>query len=137
MRSLGLDVGDRRTGVAISDADGILASPLAVIDNEDDNATIAEILELAQQYQVQRLVVGLPYSLQGGIGQQADKVMNFARELAHSGDIEVKLWDERFSTIAADKLMVEAGVKKRKKKERRDAVAAAVILQGFLDSLER
>ncbi len=137
MRSLGLDVGDRRTGVAISDADGILASPLAVIDSGDDKATIAEILELARQYQVQRLVVGLPYSLQGGIGQQADKVMNFARELAHSGNIEVKLWDERFSTVATDKLMVEAGVKKRKKKERRDAIAAAFILQGFLDSLER
>ena len=137
MRSLGLDVGDRRTGVAISDAEGILASPLAVIDNGDDKATIAEILELARQYQVQRLVVGLPYSLQGGIGQQADKVMNFARELAHSGNIEVKIWDERFSTVATDKLMVEAGVKKRKKKERRDAIAAAFILQGFLDSLER
>ncbi|MEA3298578.1 MAG: Holliday junction resolvase RuvX [Chloroflexota bacterium] len=137
MRSLGLDVGDRRTGVAISDANGILASPLAVIDNGDDKATIAEILRLAQQYQVQWLVVGLPYSLQGGIGQQAGKVMNFARELAHSGDIEVKLWDERFSTIAADKLMVETGVKKRKKKERRDVIAATLILQGFLDSLER
>jgi putative Holliday junction resolvase len=108
-----------------------------VIDSGDDKATIAEILELARQYQVQRLVVGLPYSLQGGIGQQADKVMNFARELAHSGNIEVKLWDERFSTVATDKLMVEAGVKKRKKKERRDAIAAAFILQGFLDSLER
>ncbi|MCD6230721.1 MAG: Holliday junction resolvase RuvX [Dehalococcoidia bacterium] len=136
MRSLGVDVGGRRTGVAISDADGILASPLAVIDNGDDKETIAEILKLAQRYHVQRLVVGLPYSLQGGIGQQADRVRNFARELAHSGNIEVKLCDERFSTIAADKLMVEAGVKKRKKKERRDAIAAAFILQGFLDSLE-
>ena len=134
MRSLGLDIGDRRTGVAISDPQGILATPLAIIDNRDEDSTVDEILKLVEQYEAERIVVGLPYSLNGSLGPQANKVMAFAEKLSHHG-LDIQLWDERLSTAAADKLMIEAGTKRNKRKQHKDALAAALILQGFLDSL--
>ncbi len=134
MRSLGLDVGERRTGVAISDAQGLVAFPLSVIDHKNDEAAIADIIRLAQQYQVERIVVGLPYSLDGGLGRQAEKVKAFSERLGRRISIDVQLWDERLSTVAAERSMIEAGTKRGKRKYQRDAVAAAFILQGFLDS---
>jgi putative Holliday junction resolvase len=144
MRSLGLDLGDRRTGVAISDPQGLLAIPLTVLSNKGEDATIANILKLAEQYQVERIVIGLPYSLDGNLGRQANKVTAFAEKLQNviaNGakqsslvGLDIQLWDERLSTKAAEKLMVEAGIERNKRKHRRDAVAAAFILQGFLDS---
>ena len=166
MRSLGLDIGDRRTGVAISDPQGILATPLATIDHRDEDAAIDDILKLVAQYEVERIVVGLPYSLNGHLGQQAGKVTAFADKLSqrlthnpsplkgegkgkgkgtsnsdssflwHSHKVDIQLWDERMSTIAAEKLMIEAGIKKDKRKRQRDAMAATFVLQGFLDSLK-
>jgi putative Holliday junction resolvase len=144
MRSLGLDIGDRRTGVALSDPEGILAIPLAVIDNKDERATLDEILNFVQQYEIERIIVGLPYSLDGNLGQQANKVVDFTERLrnvivaaakqSHFAGVDVQMWDERLSTMAAEKLMVEAGTRKDKRKQHRDAIAAAFILQGFLDS---
>lgn len=134
MRSLGLDVGERRTGVAISDPEGIFAIPLTVIDNGDENATIDDILKFVEQYEIERIVVGLPYSLNGNLGKQAGKVTAFTEKLSQSCSVDVHWWDERLSTIAANKLMKEAGTKKDKRKQHRDAIAAAFILQGFLDS---
>jgi putative Holliday junction resolvase len=135
MRSLGLDIGDKRTGVAISDPQGILATPLAIIENKDEDATIADIIKLAERYEVECIVVGLPYSLNGSLGQQANKVTAFVIKLSQHTGVDIQLWDERLSTVAADKLMIEAGTKRNKKKQHRDAMAAAFILQGFLDSL--
>ena len=136
MRSLGLDLGDRRTGVAISDPQGLLAIPLTIIDNKDEDATIVNILKLAEQYQVERIVIGLPYSLDGNLGRQANKVTAFAEKLSQHAGLDIQLWDERLSTKAADKLMIEAGTKRNKRKQHRDAIAAAFILQGFLDSVK-
>lgn len=135
MRSLGLDIGDKRTGVAISDPQGILATPLAIIENKDEDATIADIIKLAERYEAECIVVGLPYSLNGSLGQQANKVTAFVSKLSQHTGVDIQLWDERLSTVAADKLMIEAGTKRNKKKQHRDAMAAAFILQGFLDSL--
>lgn len=144
MRSLGLDIGDRRTGVAISDPEGILAIPLAVIDSRDEYAMVAEIFNFVQQYKIEHIIVGLPYSLDGSLGQQATKVVNFTEKLrnvivngveqSRFAGVAVHMWDERLSTKAAEKLMVESGTKKEKRKQHRDAIAAAFILQGFLDS---
>jgi putative Holliday junction resolvase len=134
MRSLGLDVGERRTGVAISDAQGLLAFPLSVIDHKNDEAAIAEVIRLAQEYQVELIVVGLPYSLDGALGRQAEKVKAFSERLGQGIGVDVQLWDERLSTVAAERSMIEAGTKRGKRKQQRDAVAAAFILQGFLDS---
>lgn len=148
MRSLGLDFGDRKTGVAISDPQGILAIPLTVLNHNDEDAAIVNIIELAEKYQVERIVIGLPYSLDGSLNQQANKVTAFVERLrnaivtrnegeakqSHLTALDIQLWDERMSTKAAEKLMLEAGTKKDKRKQQRDAVAAAFILQGFLDS---
>lgn len=142
MRSLGLDVGSKRTGVAISDPEGIVAVPLTVIDHEGEDASMGDIVKLVEQYGIERIVIGLPYSLRGGLNQQAEKVTAFAEKLSlrvkqrNLDQIDVRLWDERLSTAAAARLVGEAGTKRNKRRQHQDAIAAAFILQGFLDSLK-
>jgi putative Holliday junction resolvase len=136
MRILGLDVGDKRIGVAISDPEEILATPLAIITREDDKKAIADIIELVDRHGVERIVVGMPYSLNGSIGGQANKVMDFAERLSKHTTASMKTWDERLSTVAVERLLREAGSKKTGKRAKRDAAAAAFILQGYLDSLK-
>jgi len=128
---LGLDVGDRRIGVALSDPEGILASPLKIIDCSEEKADIAAIIDIVNHNQVGQIIVGLPRSMDGSLGQQAEKVMAFARVLANHTDVPVDLRDERLSTVAAKRLM--QGVNRKKGKRRDDAIAAALILQGYLD----
>jgi putative Holliday junction resolvase len=136
MRTLGLDIGDKRIGVAISDPEEILASPLATITREDDKKAIDDIIKLVDQHNVERIVVGLPYSLDGSIGGQANKVMDFTEKLSKYTRASMEIWDERLSTVAVERLLREAGKKKAKKRARLDAAAAAFILQGYLDSLK-
>jgi putative Holliday junction resolvase len=136
MRSLGLDIGGKRTGVAISDPHGRFALPLTVISHNRQDAAIDAIVKLAKKYDIGQIVVGLPYSLDGSLGQQANRVEAFAQRLSYAAKLDIELWDERLSTVAADRLLAEAGVKDaKKKKQHRDAVAAAVVLQEFLDNL--
>ena len=155
MRSLGLDVGGERTGVAISDPGGILATPLTVLPSGDEEAVMKEILALVSQHGVERIVVGLPRQLSGDLGRQANKVTAFADRLAEEAkqdnvdQLDIQLWDERLSTKAAERLKTKGGsqgrglrlggrrgVRDRKLsiKAEVDAIAAAIILQGFLDS---
>jgi putative Holliday junction resolvase len=136
MRTLGLDIGDKRIGVAISDAEEILASPLAIITREDDEKAVADIIKLVDQHNAERIVLGMPYSLDGSIGIQANKVMDFAEKLSKHTTASMEVWDERLSTVAVERLLREAGSKKAKKRARRDDAAAAFILQGYLDSLK-
>ena len=136
MRNLGLDIGDRRIGVAISDPEQILASPLTTIVREDDDIAVGKIVEIVNKYEVQRIVIGLPYSLDGNIGRQASKVKTFVEKLSKCTKADIELRDERLSTVAINHLLIEAGIKSRERKERRDAAAAAFILQGYLDSLK-
>jgi putative Holliday junction resolvase len=156
MRSLGLDVGDKRTGVAVSDPQGILASPITVLTAKDEEAIIDEVLRLVERYEAGRIVVGLPRRLNGELGEQAGKVTAFTEKLSlrakrsNLNQLDVQMWDERLSTKAVERLMMEAGGKgnklrsgaKRRAKSHNssakvsvDALAAAFILQGFLDSL--
>jgi putative Holliday junction resolvase len=155
MRILGLDVGDMRTGVAISDPQGILATPLTVLASRDESALIKEILTLVGQHKVRRVVVGLPRRLSGDLGKQANKVTAFADKLSGQAkesnldQLDVQLWDERLSTKAAERLKAKGGGqganlhfrakrgarnRNRAVKAEVDAIAAAFILQGFLDS---
>jgi len=133
MRSLGLDIGDKRIGVALSDPGGILASPLTIINHQDDKADIEAILEIVNQNQVAKIVVGLPLSMNGKVGKQAERIKDFIRELCHHTDIPVELRDERLSTVSAQRMMREGKSKRAGKKTRYDAAAAAIILQGYLD----
>ncbi len=131
MRILGLDVGDRRIGVALSDPEGLLASPLTTL--ERDGSEIEAILELVQRHKASCIVVGLPRSLNGQIGPQAKKVESFAQTLSEHLPVPMKTWDERFSTAAAEQALAAAGRKRSERRKRRDAAAAAIILQGYLD----
>ena len=121
--------------MALSDPDGILASPLMVISRVGGESDLDTILDLVRQHQVAYIVVGLPRSLSGDMGQQAEQVQDFVRELSERADISVDTWDERLSTVAAERMMIDAGIKGRKRKAQRDAAAAAVILQGSLDRM--
>jgi len=133
MRILGLDIGDKRIGVALSDPAGILASPLTIINRQGDKADIEAILEIISQNQVAKIVVGLPLSMNGRVGKQAEQVKEFTRELCRHTDIPVELRDERLSTVSARRMMREGNSKRAGKKTRYDAAAAAIILQGYLD----
>jgi len=134
MRILALDVGDKRIGVAISDPSQLLARSLKVIQRGSRQEDFAAVARLVEEYEVERVVVGYPRSLDGTVGEQADKVERYAAGLAKAMDVPLVLWDERFSTVSAEKLMREAGSRGKKRRERVDAVAAAVILQDYLDS---
>jgi len=134
MRVLALDVGDKRVGVAISDPSQVLARSLKVIQRSSPQDDCAAVTRLVEEYQVERVVVGYPRSLDGTVGAQAEKVERYAEGLARALDVPVLLWDERFSTVSAERLMREAGLRGKKKRDRIDAVAAAVILQDYLDS---
>ena len=136
MRILGLDVGDKRIGVAISDPEEVLASPLTTITNENSQNAIDAIIRLVDQHDVKLIVIGLPYSLDGSISVQTNKVMDFVDRLSKDTKTSIETWDERLSTVAVERLLKEVDNKKANKRDRRDAAAAAFILQGYLDSLK-
>ena len=133
MRTLGLDVGEKRIGVALSDSEEILATALTVIERKSDDAALKSILALAAEHEVERIVVGLPISLDGRLGPQARRVQSFADALNERTVLPVVTWDERFSTSDAERVLMEAGLKRDKRKKRLDSVAAAFILQGYID----
>jgi putative Holliday junction resolvase len=133
MRYLGLDVGDRWIGVAVSDPSGKLASPLTIIKRKRDAADLEAIGDIIKKNDVGKIIVGLPVSLNGSLGRQAEKVQEFTRELCRHTDVPVEFRDERLTTVSANRLMRQSSAKKSKVKARDDAVAAAFILQAFLD----
>jgi len=135
MRIMGLDIGEKRIGVALSDPIGILASPLTQINRTGNRAAIEAILELVHQYEVEHIIAGLPYSRDGSLGPQAQKVGSFLRKLSEQLDIPVETWDERYTTMTAEDKMIEAGIRKDKRKKQIDAAAAAIILQDYLDTV--
>ena len=133
MRNLGLDIGDKRIGVALSDLGGILASPFTIINCQDDQQDIEAILDIVRQHQVEQIIVGLPRSMDGSIGQQAEKVKAFVQELCSNTDVPIEFRDERLTTVSAKRLMQSTKRKRTKKTVRYDAAAAALILQSYLD----
>ena len=130
-RVIALDVGERRIGVAVSDPTGTLATPHTVIQRRSKVEDFAAVAHLVAELEVERVVVGLPLSLNGEVGPQARRVTRYAQALAQTLDIPVELYDERYSTVTADALLAEGG---RKRRVHIDAAAAAVILQDYLDS---
>lgn len=133
-RILCLDVGDRRIGVAVGDVDSRLARPLTVIRRIGGRPDLEAVARLAREEGVERVVVGLPRSLDGTLGPQARKVQAFVAALRRFVAVPIEMWDERFSTVEAERLMAEIGVRAEKRRARVDAIAAAVVLQSYLDS---
>jgi putative Holliday junction resolvase len=133
---MGLDVGDKRIGISISDPSFTLATPLKTILREKDDKTFTCIINLTEKFNVSKLVIGLPFSLDGSIGKQAEKVILFKDQLAEHLKIEILMQDERLSSVTADQRLREAGKKGDKLKQGMDAAAATVILQSYLDMLD-
>ena len=137
MRILGLDYGSRTVGVAISDPLGVTAQPLLTIERKEENKlrkTLARIESLIAEYQVEKIVLGLPRNMDYSVGERAEKTMEFAQMLRRRTGLAVFLWDERLTTVAAEKVLIESGIRRENRKEVIDQVAAAFILEGFLAS---
>ena len=135
MRIMGLDVGDKTIGVAVSDEMGWTAQPVTVIRRQALVKDCAQVAGLAREYEVQTVVVGLPRNMDGTKGPQALKTEAFAQTLAEESGLEVVFWDERLSTQAAERTLIQADISRAKRKKVVDKVAASIILQGYLDRL--
>lgn len=140
MRVLSLDVGDRRIGVAISDPTGFLATGLGVIKRsaspEDTTRAIEQVLAYISEYDVKLLVAGLPKNMDGTVGFQAQKVLDFLEELKRAWEGEIITWDERLTTVSAHQVMAQKKTRINQRKQDVDKIAACFILQGYLDSID-
>lgn len=134
MRVIGLDIGDRRVGVALSDATRLIASGLTVVQRQRDAGDLKEIAALITAHEVSEIVVGWPLRLNGRPGMQARKVQIFADALQAATGLPIHKWDERLSTVAAERALQEGGVRGKQQRAVVDKVAATLILQGWLDA---
>ena len=137
MRFLGLDIGSKRIGLALSDELGITAQGLPTLNRTTSGNDIRKLLEIVSQHKVEKIVIGLPKNMNGTLGKSAEQVLTFIQEMKVKTAIPVDLWDERLSTIAVTRTLVSANVSRRRRKEVVDKLAAVYILQGFLDSQKR
>lgn len=135
MRVLGLDIGDRTIGVAISDPLGYTAQGITTIRRKREDIDIEELKKICNEYKVDTIVSGLPKNMNGTIGPQSEKVIKFCDLLKSELNIPIKMWDERLTTVAATRAMLEADLSRAKRKKIVDKMAATYILQGYLDSL--
>lgn len=136
MRIMGLDFGSKTVGVAVSDSLLLTAQGVEIIRRKEENKlrqTLARIEELIVEYEVEEIVLGLPKNMNATEGVRVDLTKEFKEKLERRTGLPVVLWDERLTTVAADKTMMEAGIRREHRKEHVDRIAAALILQGYLD----
>jgi putative Holliday junction resolvase len=131
-RVLGIDFGEKRLGLALSDESRTLASPLAVYERKDLQSDLRFLRDLILRYQITEIVLGLPLNMDGSLGLKAQQVLEFKRALEESLKLPVHTFDERFTTAEAERALLEANMSRRKRKAKRDALAAVLILQGYL-----
>src|SRR5688572_20104790 len=134
MRTLGLDYGTKTIGVAASDGLGLTAQTVTTIRRTNLKADLAALKELVREYEVDRFVVGLPLNMDGSEGPRAEATRKFVEALTEVLGLPVELWDERLSTVAAQRTLLEADVSRAKRREVIDQMAAQFILQGWLDA---
>ncbi len=133
VRILALDVGEKRIGLAVSDPLGITAQGLEVLSRKDREADLAHILEVARKYRVQEIVVGLPRHMDGRPGKQAPEIMDLARSLGEALGVAVIPWEERLTSVEAERVLLKADVSRRRRRQVVDMLAAVLILQSYLD----
>jgi len=133
MRIMGLDVGDKTIGVAISDELKLTAQGIEVIRRKSLSVDILRLTELIKEYNVEAIVIGLPKNMNGTIGPRAILVKEFAEYFQEMVSLPVSFWDERLTTVAAEKTLLEADVSRKKRRQVIDKMAAMLILQGYLD----
>lgn len=134
---MGLDFGSKTTGVAVSDELGITAQGLETIRRKSPKKlrqTLARIEELIEEYQIRRIILGLPKNMDNSLGERAEATIEFQQMLIKRTRLPVELWDERLSTVESERILKEAGIRREHRKERIDWMAAAVILQSYLDA---
>lgn len=134
MRVVALDIGEKRIGVAASDASGVVASPVTVLDAGRLKADLTPLKRIAEDYEPEVLLVGLPLSLDGSEGPQAESVRRVAVDIGAALGLPVEYADERFSSAQAERLMADAGLSERQRRGKVDAVAASIFLQSWLDA---
>lgn len=138
MRIMGLDYGTKTVGVAISDMLGMTAQGIETITRKEENKlrrTCARIEELIREYGVEKIVLGFPKHMNNDIGERAEKSLEFKQMLERRTGLEVVMWDERLTTVAAERTLIESGVRRENRKKYIDKIAAVFILQGYLDSI--
>ncbi|NLC44659.1 MAG: Holliday junction resolvase RuvX [Clostridiales bacterium] len=132
-----MDVGDKRIGMAISDAMGWTAQGIPTLERRGRQYDLEFIKKVIEEYQPECIVIGLPKNMNGSIGPQGQKVEVFAENLKQHFKQEIIFWDERLTTVSAHKVMIQGDVSRKKRKERVDQVAAVLILQNYLDYLSQ
>ena len=138
MRILGLDYGSKTVGVAVSDPLGLTAQGVEIIRRKSENKmrqTLARIEELAKEYQVEKIVLGFPKNMNNTLGDRAEKSLELKETLERRTGLEIVMWDERLTTVSANRVLMETGVRRENRKEHVDEIAAIFILQGYLDYL--
>jgi putative Holliday junction resolvase len=133
VRILALDVGEKRIGLAVSDPLGITAQGLGILNRKGREADLAELLKVARQYQVKKIVVGLPRHMDGRLGKQAPEILELARSLGEALGVEVAPWEERLTSVEAERVLIAADVSRRRRRQVVDKLAAVLILQSYLD----
>ncbi|WP_122644388.1 Holliday junction resolvase RuvX [Luxibacter massiliensis] len=138
MRIMGLDYGTKTVGVAVSDALGLTAQAVETIQRKEENKlrrTLARIEELISQYEVGKIVLGFPKHMNNDIGERAERTLEFKEKLIQRTGLEVIMWDERLTTVEAERTLIESNVRRENRKQYIDKIAAVFILQGYLDSV--
>jgi len=136
MRVLGLDHGTERIGVALSDDLGMIGQPLEFIPNHPTPGIWERLKELLQDFPYELIVIGMPRNMDGSYGPASEKVNQFIEQLKLEIDVPIKTWDERLSSAQANRVLLEANVSRKKRKGKVDKMAAAIILQSYLDSVQ-
>ena len=138
MRIMGLDYGSKTVGVAVSDPLGLTAQGIEIVRRKSEHKlrqTLARIEEIAKEYSVEKILLGFPKHMNNDIGERAEKSLEFKEMLEKRTGLPVIMWDERLTTVEADRTLMEAGVRRENRKQYLDGLAAVFILQGYLDSL--
>ena len=138
MRIMGLDYGSKTVGVAVSDPLGLTAQGIEIVRRKSEHKlrqTLARIEEIAKEYSVEKIVLGFPKHMNNDIGERAEKSLEFKEMLERRTGLPVVMWDERLTTVEADRTMMETGIRRENRKEYVDMIAAVFILQGYLDYL--
>ena len=138
MRIMGLDYGSKTVGVAISDSLLLTAQGIETIERKEENKlrkTLARIEALIKEYEVEKIILGLPLNMNDTVGERAEKTLEFKTMLERRTGLEVIMWDERLTTVEAEQILIESNVRREDRKKYIDKIAAGFILQGYLDSL--
>lgn len=133
-RVLGIDFGEKRLGLAISDESHTLATPLTVYERTNQERDLKFLSDLVVQYQIREIVLGLPLNMDGSLSEKAQQALEFKRVLEEHLKVSVSTFDERLTTAEAERVLLQADLSRKKRKTKRDALAAVLILQGYLNS---